>query len=557
MDTIHHSGTTMLGLRFSRSYISELSTQIKLSVGVALCLSLTFVEISQISARDRTCASFSKVEVSSCSYRPLSRLAIKGVRVEVPLLLSQTMWSASSTPLGESVFTDQTSNDQIDYDPRRAFNFQARLGLSVDTRKLYYPFSFSAHYEQDFMSGFFRGGESDAQAIALPLQQNASYNKIRKANARLTLGPFLTIQGGRMTSHWGLGLLANDGAHGWRPESAYFGDPRGGDRVNRLQVATGPWTRQKILLSFALDQVVEDDILLNEDEAKQMIFAAIYGYKKKTQIGAYAVSRTQDIPQVIDGVDRQKQTTVQVYDIYAKTHWPIGERYRLHAELEAVFINGETDLAPSPEFISSDVVQLAIASKWQLKGPMSGGVLDVVYASGDQNFDDGAQNAFRADPNFEMGLLLFRHILTAQSGRAPITASDPNLVGRPNEDLDRFPTRGSVTNTIAVFPRGWVRLGEGFELYGGPLLAWGDVPLADPRNSRFNGGYPVNLLGGQGGRYLGTEVDLGLRYLLYMNGAQLNLGFEGAAFYPGDAFETTGEAMPTVYGGRFMAQARF
>ena len=39
------------------------------------------------------------------------------------------------------------------------------------------------------------------------------------------------------------------------------------------------------------------------------------------------------------------------------------------------------------------------------------------------------QNAFRMDPNFEVGLLLFRHVLAAQTGRAPVTAGDPTLVG--------------------------------------------------------------------------------------------------------------------------------
>ena len=526
-----------------------------LSLAIVITLSFTMVMSVESFGKDNSCDQIGS-DNQSCAYRPLSRFAIGGIRIEAPALISQTMWNVSSLPLGAAVSTDSTQ-DPITYDPRRAFNFQARLGLSIDTRKLYYPLSFAAHYEQDFLSGFFRGGESTADAIELPLSQNPSYNEIRKAYARLTLGPLLTLQGGRMTSHWGLGLLANDGAHGWTPGSAYFGDPRGGDRVNRLQLSTGPWGRQMLILSAAMDQVIEDDILLNDDKATQYIFAVLLGYQKPTQLGAYVVNRTQEIPQSIDGELRQKQTKVTVFDVYAKSRWTLSRDYKLHAQVEGVFINGETSLAPSPEFPENQVRQLALASRIEMKGTKNGAVLDLIYASGDQNFDDGAQNAFRADPNYELGLLLFRHVMSAQTGRSPITASDPNLVGRPNEDLDRFATRGSVTNTLAAFPRAWMRLSSGVEIYGGPLLAWGEVPLADPRNTRFNGGYPINLLGGSGGRYLGTELDAGLRYLLSMGGAQLNLGVEGAAFYPGDAFTGSESKMDPVYGARFMAQARF
>jgi hypothetical protein len=523
-------------------------------------LSLSPLIFSQISLAKTTapkCA-FSISESSiGCTFRPISRFALSGVRIEAPALVSQTMWSVSSLSLGDSVLSDGTAG-QVNHDPRNAFNFQARLGLNIDTRKKYFPFIFSAHYEQDFISGFFRGGESEADAIALPLEQNPEYNAIRKAYARLTLGPFLTVSAGRMTSHWGLGLLANDGAHGWQPKSAYFGDPRGGDRVNRVLLATGPWTRKKIIFSMAYDKVASDDILLNEDQAEQIILAAIYGYKKTTQIGAYVVQRTQDIPQTIEGINRQKETKVNVYDIYAKTRWRLPNDLKLYAEFEGVVIDGTTTLAPSPEFPKNDVVQLALATKLKLEGSRAGLVLDMIYASGDQNFDDGSQNGFKADPNYELGLLLFRHVIASHTGRAPITASDPNLVGRPSEDLDRFPSRGSVTNTIAVFPRAWARLTDGLEVYGGPLVAWGDVPLADPRNTRFNGGYPINLLGGQGGTYLGTELDLGLRFLMDLGGvARVNIGFEGAVFLPGNAFKSSGESMAQMYGGRLMAHTKF
>jgi hypothetical protein len=158
-----------------------------------------------------------------------------------------------------------------------------------------------------------------------------------------------------------------------------------------------------------------------------------------------------------------------------------------------------------------------------------------------------------------VGLMLFKGLLAAHTARAPLTAADETLVGQPNEDLERFPTRGSVSNTYSAFPRAWVRLTNGVELYGGPLLAWGEVPLADPRNSRFAGGYPVNLLGGEGReRFLGVEADVGLRAQVVLFGTELTLGAELGALFAGAAFnDAEGEALPTLFGSRMMARYKF
>jgi hypothetical protein len=222
-------------------------------------------------------------------------------------------------------------------------------------------------------------------------------------------------------------------------------------------------------------------------------------------------------------------------------------------------ITGTTNLAPNPEVQKYDVNQIGFASKAKLSGNYVGAVVDFVYASGDQNFDDKKQNAFKIDPNFEMGLVLFRHVLAAQSAYAPVSAGDLSLVGRPNEDLDRLPTRRSVSNTVAVFPRLWTKLYHGVELYGGPLLAWGNVPLADPRNSRFNGGFPVNALGGSPtSQFLGTEIDVGLRTQFLLNGAEFNAGIEYGLFIPGPAFQNAkGQDMSNLSGGRLILRARF
>ncbi len=494
-------------------------------------------------------------------YVPLSRFPIRGIRVEFPIQAVWSRYSASQVPVSDS---------NAIYHPSATSDFQARMGVSIDSRNAFYPIFFKAFYEQDFYA--LSGGTGNLSNVdGMPSSAGQERNLLwqnqdginpsqklvlRKAYGQVSIGPFVTFGGGYMTSQWGLGLLANDGTNIWKSESAYFGDPRGGDRVLRGFLATGPWTKGKLLLTLAFDKVQWDDILLNQDTAQQFVAAAILGYDQPNQLGAYVVSRDQTIPQIGKA---NKKTQVFVFDVYGKLHRKVFNGMKLDLAFEFAMINGDTTLAPNPEVQKYDVVQMAFASKAKLGGNYAGAVVDFVYASGDQNFDDKKQNAFKIDPNFEMGLVLFRHVLAAQSAYGPVTASDLNIVGKPNEDLDRLPTRRSVSNTVAVFPRFWAKIYHGLEIYGGPLLAWGNVPLADPRNSRFNGGFPVNALGGKNAdQFLGTELDIGLRGQFLLNGAEFNAGFEYGVFIPGPAFKNVnGQDLSNLSGGRLILRARF
>lgn len=498
-------------------------------------------------------------------YVPVTRMSFGGVRIELPVTLRHSFRQADAIDLGDGIPAGEGLNAR--FAPSPALDFQARLAANLETRKLLYPISLSAHYEQDFMTGVYHGGEANVEGVAYPNERPCDPNQsegtlpcsaqLRKAYANLSLASILTLRAGYMTSHWGLGLLANDGAHGWTPESAYFGDPRNGDRVLRFMAATGPHRilGRPTLVTVAIDQVQGDDIMLEGDRAEQSLAALVWGYGQNRQIGAYVVNRHQEILTN----DQNKTTDVWVFDLYTQWGWALSDSLRLQMELEGVFIDGDTTLAPSPEYPSSEVRQAALATRIKLSGDRMGGVFDMIIASGDQNFDDGRQSVFKADPNYEMGLLLFKHVIAAQTARAPATASDLSLVGQPNEDLERFPTRGSVSNTYTFFPRAWYRLASGLEVYGGPLLAWGEVPLADPRNTRFNGGYPANLLAGNSGeRFLGVEADIGLRGQVILGGIELMLGAEGGALFTGPAFKgEDGQGLGTIYGGRFITQLRF
>ena len=106
---------------------------------------------------------------------------------------------------------------------------------------------------------------------------------------------------------------------------------------------------------------------------------------------------------------------------------------------------------------------------------------------------------------------------------------------------------------MSFFPRGWIRPVDGLEIYGGPLFAFSNVDLADARPTRLAGGDPRNAFGGDPGGYLGTELDVGIRYRALVQGSVLTVGVEGGIFQPGNAFaDADGQTMQSVSGARAM-----
>ncbi|MFN3197583.1 MAG: hypothetical protein ACE366_04035 [Bradymonadia bacterium] len=440
------------------------------------------------------------------------------------------------------------------YDPDAAINTQLRLGAEAGFN-LHKAFKLKAVYEHDVYTGVASGGETDLEATGLPNDEQQPDDELRKAYGELTT-PWARVTAGFQTSHWGLGLLSNDGAHGWTPGSAYFGDPRSGDRVLRYALGTGlPDDILPLKVFFAYDEVQDDDILVGDDEANQFVVAVKYDDQfgkgpnpTRLEMGAYAAFREQT------AIDEQV-TDVTAVDVFLRYRTRLDD-VQIDTAFEGVYITGETEWAPTVNRQTHDVRQAGGLLRLNLSWGSFGVNTDMLYATGDQNFDDDQQNALKLDPNLEMGLILFRQMNAAATARAVTRASDPDLLGVPNEDLDRFPTRGSVSNTALVFPRFWWRVAK-IELYGGPLVAFSEVQAADPRNTRLNGGDPQTALGGTPGVYLGTEFDLGIRYRTNIGFARMMFGLEGGYFAPGSAFtDATGGTPDPVMGGRFIGQIR-
>ena len=87
----------------------------------------------------------------------------------------------------------------------------------------------------------------------------------RKLNLTGLVGPY-QVSVGLTTSHWGLGMLANDGAHpDWWGRSD-FGDRVVRVRMTRLPFSDGPPKKVELFTTAALDWVVSDEIGTIDDD---------------------------------------------------------------------------------------------------------------------------------------------------------------------------------------------------------------------------------------------------------------------------------------------------
>ncbi|MFT3764969.1 MAG: hypothetical protein QM820_05540 [Minicystis sp.] len=475
-------------------------------------------------------------EPSEERYHPFLSYRLGDIEMSMPVMVAGRVEGVSSFPVDRDGNTFQSG---------AAISPLVRLGARIESVKpLGGKFLVFAEYEHDLLTGTWTSREPLAGAD-LP-NSTALASQIRKGWARFSVGPYFHVGGGLMTSHWGLGLLANDGAHGWEPGSARFTDPRSGNLVLRGFVGMGPLGSSHVAATLAIDKVRSDNVLLAGDSAYQAIASVVVGHDRPNNIGYFLVHRRQE---AADG----SVLEINVVDMAGRLAFDLPKQAKLTLEAEGALIFGYTTLGASVEHPDSSVTQLGGVLRASLAYPRVGGVLDLVYASGDSNTHDGRVMGFHANPNFETGLLLFRYVQAAQTGRGYATATDPALVGFPPGGAERLPSRGGLSNAVVVFPRVWARPVRGLETYGGVLVALAPTKNVDAFNTDIAGGSPRNALGGSPGAYWGTEIDLGARYRLNLRGMQLDAGVEGGVLFPGSALaDAAGKAPGPVYGGRFM-----
>ncbi len=385
--------------------------------------------------------------------------------------------------------------------------------------------------QADFAEGVIGGDTPPARAIRDDEIDVADLNQLF-AEAVLD-GAVVRV--GRQGSHWGLGLVADDGA-----AEAPFGDQRFGDYVDRIAIRIGgapgdsahPWA-----FAVAVDKPVEDDLTRHgwRDHAWNYIASVLYT-GESFRMGVYDAYRLQRN-------ERDTNTRINLADVYLSVR--AGEWV---ADGEAVLAVGNTELVSTPASPSqADVLEhgAALSAGW------SSDELDVLlgtgYASGDGNpFDDEVRN-FTFDPDFNVGLILFEEYLAGLTAASAYNLGDPALVGSATPGAYLVETRGGVTNAVYLNPRATWREGRdaGWEVKLGVLWARALEDVVDPFASFDAGGAPRNYLGGPVGDHdLGIEVDGGVGYRIHADMLRCFVGVEAGGYWPGGAFRDASGAKP-------------
>lgn len=408
---------------------------------------------------------------------------------------------------------------------------------------------------QDQYSGTFEGAPTLAGDKLPGSRWNAQV--VTQAWAGLSLKDLATLRAGIMSNQWGLGLIANDGNHALDSRrDDWFVLPVTGDRVERVQLLLQPFGKSDsqlrgLFIAASRDNVIEDAIAVRSqgDVASQYLLAARYHLSRERWAGLYYLQRTQTFRSET-GPFLRGHVIDAAFDLDWRT-----DQQGLRLQGEALVILGRTNLAPSPDHPEHDVRQAAavVKARWQAGELGLRGELDAGWFSGDDNLDDSAVTAFKANRNFQQGMILFEQVLGWQSGRARLTASNLNVVGVPNQDLDRLATDGAVTSAITVFPKVGYKLSSLLELYAGALLALSPTPLVDPFTARTQGGgTPRNYLGKKpDGAYLGTELDFGAAATVSPQDWPVSLVLRGecAVLLPGGVLTGLDNDAP-ILGGR-------
>jgi hypothetical protein len=390
------------------------------------------------------------------------------------------------------------------------------------------------------------------------------------------LSPVGLFRVGQQPSHWGMGLVANDGDH-----PSLFGDYRYGNIVEQVLFATKPLgEKSPFIVALAGDIVYRDNvaILANGDRAWQGILAAYYE-RGPDQIGFYGVYRDQTHDESSETyAPYPAKLRVGVLDVAGHFARPI----ELPDDLAYVFgaFEGALELGSTNE--ERTIYQPETTNETQIRaygGAASAGVVfagpkggapvgalhgerpdlwgrfvaqvEVGYASGDANPYDNTEKRFVFDPNHKVGLLLFDEIMRWQTARAAVAAQDPNLSNaqRPPPGANLLPSNGGVFGAQYIYPTAVYRPRPWLDLKAGAVIAQTTADYVDPYRLTVQGAY-VNYQGGNPQRHdLGVELDGGVEARAALDyGMRLQLGAQAGVLFPGGALaDATGATMKTPW----------
>jgi hypothetical protein len=361
---------------------------------------------------------------------------------------------------------------------------------------------------------------------------------------------------GQQPSHWGLGILENDGDH-----PTVFGDYHGGDRVLRAELVLIPgrpasgWR-----LRVAGDVVAQDQLakLADDEVALRAVASVRYGNEDDSGLGVWCDFRHQRRTSTVAlGSDLHADSDLWTVDSAGQLRAAIpGTMGWVFAQYEVALRTGRTNAVrtleePTQRVLGyGGVVRVGAA---RIAGPGKRPWADLVaalewgWASGDADPYDATYRRFDLDPNHNVGLILFDEVLYWKTARAATRAEDPAYYGRSLPAGDELVSNGSVFGATYLYPNVVWRPRREFDLRLAALIAQSTADLVDPVSVATSGNYR-NFDGGSPRSHdLGLELDAGIEYRLPLEpDMTLALGAQGGVLMPGRAFaDASGTPLPT------------
>jgi hypothetical protein len=352
--------------------------------------------------------------------------------------------------------------------------------------------------------------------------------------------PYGRVAFGQTASKWGLGLVSNDGK-----SKPLFGEARGGDITERLYAATKPLKPllktgffSDLAVAAGADYIIADAVARNAGgDVAWQVFAALLHEAEAPggdRCGLYYARRWQ--------TDRDSaRLDVNVLDAFveeSRTFELASGAFTLYWSAEGAYVFGSTDMVTNlvaPE--GQDVRQWGFVGRGGLRVGGADVHVDLGHASGDGNPFDAEINAFKFNPEFREGMILFSEVLAFQSATAERRFDRSDLLAVPPEGTDLLGTDGAITNTTFLAVAGSMAFAKLWRLDLSIVFAEAARDLVDPFYT-FRAGEARNFLDGKAaGNYLGTEIDVGIeRRIPVVKDMTVRLRVEYGHLFAGEAF---------------------
>jgi hypothetical protein len=343
---------------------------------------------------------------------------------------------------------------------------------------------------------------SEPEALSESLLPGADYREsmfVRRAWAELYT-PYVDLKIGRMGSHWGMGLFANDGS---------CDDCSHGDVVDRIMISTS--RIDPVRISLAADTRAEGFVNRNDDTHSFLLSGGYLG--EVHRVGALV---------------RWTRQPSNKFNLVWGDLWGQTKLGPLSMELEALILWGQ---APDTDIGVEDLRILAGGGAFKAGlavSPWSVG-LQLGLATGDKDPTDNRWHTLRMDRDHNVGLLMFEQPM-------PVFArGDAADSENQNVDASRAITGEGVSNAFYLRPDFHIEIRDDLRAGVSLLAAFPVVAAAFEDEPKV----------------YGVEIGLDATWLAF---SAFELGGRTAFFFPGPVY---GASRPFTFGGELRALVRF